>query len=595
MSAPVKDRTRARGEDPTSRSDARSSRLRRALHFDSMAVMRVVVVLFFFVFLVIPLVSLLIVSVTGQPANIIASLFDADVRQTNLERLGDASIATFVDTVTTTRYVNALRNSIVLATGVALISLVVCVPIAYGFARTAMPFKKTLAALCTVPIVVPTFVAAAGFVIMFGRTGWVTYLYQSIGMEGQLFNPSSLLGITLALLFFLFPFALWPMVAAFRVASTEVEGASKNLGARNGMTFMSVTVPLALPGIISAALLIFAIAFSDFGAAIILAPSDLNLIVVSAYREIAGFFNWEGAATLVIVMVAVTGAFFALQRVVLRGRDYGTLTARGGGMELNRNPRTCRILAAYTALVALVPTLALLSVLMQSFATTWGADLLPRGYTLDHYRTVLARSGDSISNSLVLAGATLVLSLFIAVFVTYFVIRRNSGTMDFLSTIPLVIPGIALGIALIQSFNMAPLALTGTATLLVIGYAIRRLPYMLRSTMSSMQAIGGEVEEAAANLGASRLVAMGSVVLPLLAPALLTGSILLFVTVIKETSITVLVAPNTFQPMSYAIFVSLMRGELYSASALSVLLVALVMVLQQLAMKFAPGSSVAEK
>jgi iron(III) transport system permease protein len=576
--------------EPTPTSDG-PGRLRRALQLDSMSIMRVLVLLFFFIFLVIPLLSLLIVSVTGQPANLIASLFNADVRATNVERLQDASLGTFVDTITTSRYVSALRNSIVLASGVALISVVLCLPIAYGFARTAMPFKKTLAALCTTPIVVPTFVAAAGFVIMFGRTGWVTYLWQSVGGQGQVFNPSSLLGITLALLFFLFPFALWPMVAAFRIANTQVEGAAKNLGAHNGMAFMSVTVPLALPGIISAGLLIFAIAFSDFGAAIILAPSDLNLIVVSAYREIAGFFNWAGASALVIVMVAVTGVFFALQRLVLRGRDYGTLTARGAGVELNENPRTCRVLAAYTALVALVPTLALLSVLMQSFATSWGADLLPRGYTLANYQQVLARSGDSVFNSLVLAGAALVLSLFIAVFVTYFVVRRNSSTMDFLSTIPLVIPGIALGIALIQSFNMAPLALTGTATLLVIGYAIRRLPYMLRSTMSSMQAIGGEVEEAATNLGASRLVAMGSVVLPLLAPALMTGSILLFVTVIKETSITVLVAPSDFQPMSYAIFVSLMRGELYSASALSVLLVIIVMILQQLALKFSPGGS----
>ncbi len=563
--------------------------------FDSMSIIYFLIVTFFFIFLVLPLLSLVVVAFTGQPNNIIASLFNAEIRQINLERLSGASIAGFVETATRASYVRALRNSLILASSVAVISFVICVPIAYGFARTAMPFKRTLAAFCTMPIVVPTFVAAAGFTLMFGRGGWVTYLYQAIGREGQLLNPNSMLGITLALLFFLFPFTLWPMVAAFQVADIEVENASKSLGAKEGMTFSTVTAPLALPGLISAALLIFAVAFSDFGAAIILAPPDLNLIVVAAYREIAGFYNWKGAAVLVIVMITVTAAFFGLQRLVSSGRQYGTLTGRTGGVKINRNPRLGRFLAAYTALIALVPALALLSVLLNSFATTWGADLLPRGYTLDNYRLALSRSGDSVLASLILAGSTLVLSLFVAVFVSYFVIRRNSSALDFLSTIPLVIPGIAIGIALIQSFNLAPLALTGTATLLVIGYSLRRLPYMLRSTLGSMQAIGSEVEEAATGLGASRLVAMSSVVLPLLAPALLSGSILLVVTVIKETSITVLVAPNSLQPMSYAIFVSLLRAEVYTASALSMILLGIVLVLQQVALKYAGGGVKADR
>jgi iron(III) transport system permease protein len=123
----------------------------------------------------------------------------------------------------------------------------------------------------------------------------------------------------------------------------------------------------------------------------------------------------------------------------------------------------------------------------------------------------------------------------------------------------------------------------------VIAYAIRRLPYMLRTTSGSMQAVGNEVEEAAQNLGASRLVGLGTTVVPLLAPALLAGSILVFVTVIKETSITVLMAPTEWQPMSYAIFQSLHRGELGSGSALSVVLLVIVVTLQQLAYRFTPG------
>jgi iron(III) transport system permease protein len=174
-------------------------------------------------------------------------------------------------------------------------------------------------------------------------------------------------------------------------------------------------------------------------------------------------------------------------------------------------------------------------------------------------------------------------------FITYFVHRHKSTGLDFLTTIPLIVPGIALGIALIQSFNAAPIMLTGSAFLLVVGYAIRRLPYMLRSTAGSMQAIGNDVEEAASSLGASRFVAVSTVIFPLLAPGLLAGSILVFVTVIKETSLTVLMAPAAWQPMSYRIFEALHRGEIFTASALSVLLVVIVVVLQQIAYRFSGG------
>ena len=155
---------------------------------------------------------------------------------------------------------------------------------------------------------------------------------------------------------------------------------------------------------------------------------------------------------------------------------------------------------------------------------------------------------------------------------------------------PLIVPGIALGIALIQTFNTAPLALYGTGILLVAGYAVRRLPYMLRPAVGAMQAIGSEVEEAARSLGATRFTAVTTTVLPLLRPALSAGGILVFVTVLKETSLTVMVAPPGWAPMSLDIFTNLLRGELYTASAMSVVLLVIVITLQQIAYRFSKDS-----
>ncbi|WP_096186742.1 ABC transporter permease [Evansella halocellulosilytica] len=558
--------------------------------FDSLSLMKFLIGAFFFLFLILPLLSILIVSFTGQPVNILGSLINSDILSTNIERLSNASLEHWANLFGGGVYFSALTNSLSLSLGVSLLVILMCLPIAYGFARTTMPLKKTFAALCTMPIIVPTFISAAGFIIMFGRTGWVTTLYQYLGGDGALFPVYSMTGIVLVQIFFFFPFALWPMVAAFKISDISLEEASQNMGARNWITLLFITFPLAIPGIISSALLIFTVSFSDFGTPIILAPDGLNLIVVEAYREISGFFNWAGASILTVVMVVVAAIFFWLQRLVTKGKDYGTLSGKPKQAKLNDHKIVTTSLAVYTGIIVLVPLLAVLSVLMQSFATTWGADLLPRGFTIDHYRTIFTRSTDNIINSIVLAGGALVLSVIIATFVSYFVVREKAMKLDFLSSLPLIVPGIALGIAYIQTFNTAPLQLTGTAFILIVAYAIRRMPYMIRSTMGTMMAIKSDIEEAAVNLGASKLLAIVTVVGPLMLPGIAAGSILVFVTVIKETSITILMAPSNWAPMSLVVFQNLLRGEIYTASAMAILIIVVVLVLQSIANKLTKNS-----
>jgi iron(III) transport system permease protein len=418
---------------------------------------------------------------------------------------------------------------------------------------------------------------------MFGRAGWVTEIYNLLGGEGMLLNPYSMAGVVMVQVFFFFPYALWPLVAAFKISDISLEEASQNLGAKSWFTFTFVTFPLALPGIISSALLIFTVSFSDFGTPIVLAPKELNLLVVEAYREIAGFFNWGGAAILTVVMVIVAAFFFWLQHLFTKSRNYGSVSGKPKKQKLIENKLLTRVLSGYSFLVVLIPLLAMLSVALQSVATTWGKDLLPNGYTLNHYKTIFSTSMGNIQNSIMLATGALVLSVIIATFVSYFVVRQNSSKLDFMASIPLVVPGIAFGIALIQTFNTAPLQLTGTAVLLIIAYTIRRLPYMVRSTMGAMRAIKQDIEEAAINLGATPLTAAITIVGPLMLPGIAAGSVLVFITVIKEASVSILLAPPEWAPMSLAIFQNILRAEYYSAAAMSIVLIVLVLLLQGVA------------
>ncbi|MFC5604356.1 ABC transporter permease [Sporosarcina koreensis] len=551
--------------------------------FNGLTVVKVLIYVFFGLFMLLPLLSVFVVSFTGEPTNLLGSLTDPGIFNSTVEKFKNISLDNYKRIFSGKGYFSALKNSLMLAFTVTIIIILVCIPLAYGIARTKMPFKKTISALCMIPLIVPTFISAYAFIIMFGRAGWVTQIYNMLGGEGMLLNPYSMAGVVAVQVFFFFPYALWPLVAAFKVSDISLEEASQNLGAKNWFTFIFVTFPLALPGVISSALLIFTVSFSDFGSPIVLAPKELNLLVVEAYREISGFFNWGGAAILTVVMVIVAAFFFYLQHLYTKGKNYGSVSGKPKQQKLIENKLLTRVLSGYSLFVVLVPLLAMLSVALQSVATTWGKDLLPSGYTLKHYKTIFSTSMGNIQNSIMLATGALVLSVIVATFVSYFVVRQNSAKLDFIASIPLVVPGIAFGIALIQTFNTAPLQLTGTAVLLIIAYTIRRLPYMVRSTMGSMRAIKQDIEEAAVNLGATPLTAAITIVGPLMLPGIAAGSVLVFITVIKEASVSILLAPPEWAPMSLAIFQNILRAEYYSAAAMSVILVALVLILQAVA------------
>ncbi|HLS61137.1 MAG TPA: iron ABC transporter permease [Virgibacillus sp.] len=538
---------------------------------------------FFGLFLIIPLLSVFLVSFTDEPINIFGSFISLDTLQITIEQFKNSTLDNYQAILSKGHYFVALKNSVYLSTIVSVIVLLMCIPMAYGIARTKMPFKKIISALCVIPLIVPTFISGYAFIIMFGRSGWVTYIYQALGGEGLFLDPYSLTGIAIVQIFFFFPYALWPMVAAFKISDVSLEEASRSMGSKGWLTFSTVTFPLVIPGILSTALVIFAVSFSDFGTPIILAPTDLNLLVVEAYREISGFFNWGGAAILTVIMIAVAGFVFFLQNYFFKDKNYESVSGKPKQVKLNENKFISALLTMFSGIVVIVPVLAMLTVFLQSIATTWGKDPLPTGYTLEHYKTIFTSSLGNIQNSIILALGALVLSIVIAVFVSYFIVRQNSTVLDFMTTIPLIVPGIAFGIALIQTFNVAPFQLTGTAFILIVAYSIRRLPYMVRSTVGTMKSIKTDIEEAAVSLGASTLTAAITVIGPLMIPGIAAGSILVFITVIKETSVTILMAPADWAPMSLAIFQNILRAEYYSAAAMSIVLVVLVLVLQGIA------------
>lgn len=553
--------------------------LRRWTDFDHLSTLAVLA--FFAVFLFVPFLSILAVSFTGRPVN----LLDGLLGWSHLEELArrfsaEATLKYYVQLFTLSRYSQALINSVVLGLGVSTACVMVSLPIAFALARTRMPARGLIGALCLVPLMIPTFISSSAFILMFGKSGWVTYIARSaFGIE-ELFNVHSPLGVALVQVCFFFPYALLPMLAVFKAMDPTLEEASHLLRARRLFSFLTTTLPLAAPGIGAGALLVFIVSLEDFGTPMILSPRGFPLLIVEAYREMVGYFNWGGASTIAVLLVLLSMLVLLVQRRMLGRTEFRTVSGKPSTREGVADRGINAMLLVYSLLILAIPLLAIYTTAMQSLATTWGSRLLPEGFTLDNYAQVFERSAGAVLNTFLLGGAALAVSLLLAAVIPYLVVRRGRVFLDYLGFLPLALPGTALAIAMILAFNTPPLQLTGTALLLVMAYVIRRLPYALRSTTASIRTIGSDLEEASFLLGAPKFLSLWGVTLPLMLPGILAGGIMVFLTSIREISATILLAPDGWKPMSLVIFEGLLRGEFYTSSAISMILIAVVMTIQ---------------
>jgi len=561
-----------------SAATGKKRRLLRWFNFDNGSTL--VIGGIFLLFLILPYLSILIVSVTGKPVAVLDLFMGPEKAQALLSGVREAaSLKYWQELFSLPRYFRALQNSTVLGVTVSACAVLLALPIAWALARTAMPFKRTIGLLCIVPLMVPTFISSFAFILMFGRTGWVNQLFAALGIE-QLVNIHSPFGVGLVQVFFFFPYALLPMIAVFKAMDASLEEASYMLGARRFFSFVTTTVPLAAPGIWAGALLVFIVSIEDFGTPMILSPRRYPLLIVEAYREMVGYFNWGGAAVIAVMLVLFSAFLLMVQRWMLRNNQSRTVTGKPNDRGLIADRRICWGLLLYSLAVLSVPLAAIYSTAMQSFATHWGADMLPDGFTLDNYRHVYERSAGAIVNSFLLGGAALAISIVIATVIPYLVLRVGRTWLDYLGFLPLALPGTALAIALILTFNTPPLQMTGTAFILIMAYVIRRMPYALRSTSASIRTISPDIEGAALVHGASKFLSLASVTVPLMLPGIIAGAMMVFLTSVREISATIMLSPESWKPMSLAIFEGLLRGEFYTSSAISMILIVIVILVQ---------------
>jgi iron(III) transport system permease protein len=476
------------------------------------------------------------------------------------------------------RHVQALINTLVMATGVSILAGLFAVPLAWATVRTDMPGKTFVRLGVLAAFITPPYLGAVGWILLAGpNAGWLNKLWMAAtGADAGLVNIFSLGGLILImagnLYFFIFVFTS----TSLELISSEMEDAANMLGANALKTAFKVTLPLVYPSILGGLIIVFLQAIALFGVpALIAIPARYPVVTTQLWQFFESPVRAEVAAAYALPLLGITLALLGLQRVLLARRGFATIGGKGGERRVVRLGIWRWPMFFYALVVLALSVLMPLVVLIQaSLSKAWGRGFAWDNLTLQNFKFVLfdhAQAQKAIVNSVVFAGIAAIASLALALCIAYMVKRRVApgvNILAFLCMTPFVIPGLVLAIGFYAAYTTPPLSLAGTATIVILAFTTRLLPIAYQNAAAGISSIHPEMEEAVRILGGSRATAIRRVVAPLLKRSLVGAWILVFIPACQELSTAIfLTGPNT-RVMSMVMLDFSEEGRLEQLSAL---------------------------
>ncbi len=487
---------------------------------------------------------------------------------------GAVTFANYLQIFASKYYVNSIGNSMIAAALATVGAALIGTPLAFCLARVDLPGKTALLTLATLPLVLPSFVAAYALVLLFGHAGIITTGLRAIGIPiGSIYG---LTGITIVFSLTLYPYVLMPAIAAFKAIDISIEEAARNLGGSRMHAFRTVLLPVAMPAVLAGALLVFIEALENFGVPVVLAE-DRPFLAVDIFKLFAGEAdnNPAAAGALSVLLIASTAIVLLVQRRYLNRRRFAT-NARSIPPPLPLSPGWRAVATAFswgTVLLSLFPFLAVLFISFLKFrgpVLTWQL-----GFS--NYSMLLAGSYQPLYNTLMLATVTALVATLLGAPIGYIVTRHRGGlssVLDVIGMVPFAVSGTVLAIGLIIAFNSGFLTLTGGWLILVIAYVVRKLPFSIRSASAIVHQIEPSLEEASINLGVSPFWTFVTMTVPLMASGLVGGMILVWITAASELSSTIVLYTSRWSTMTVRMYQFLEGGEgAGSASAAAAILI----------------------
>ena len=480
----------------------------------------------------------------------------------------------------------ALVNSVGVSLGTVALGGAVGTGLAWALWRYELPLGKTLGAVAALPLALPPLVGVLAFLFLYGESGMLPRALQlALGLEDVPFAFGGVAAVLLVHVYVFYVYFYLFVGAALRGLDASLLDASADLGAGAWTTFRRVVLPLLRPALVGASLLVFMLSMASFTAPLLFAEGD-PFLTTQIYQ-----FKTNGALDRAAAVSVVLTGICLLFLAGAEARGLASRTASGKGVGRSPGPLRgpARVVAGVLVGVALVVVLLpVATVVLLSFVAegTWTTQVLPDTFTLDNY-AALATEPDvlaPITSSLWMAALATAANVVFGVGVALVVVKGavpGRGLLRALSLLPFAVPGTVMALGLLVAFD-EPTALAGgavligTVWLLPLAYFVRHIPLVVRAAQAALEGFDDRLAEASADLGAAPRTTFRRVVLPAIAPGVIAGALLTFVTALGEFVASIMLYVYANRPIAVEVFAQLRIFEFGQAAAYSVLLMALV-------------------
>ncbi len=499
---------------------------------------------------------------------------------------GAFGFGNYIESFTSSGNLEVIWNTILLGTITSVVSLVIGFFFAYVSVYIKIKGKKVFDFIAMLPIISPPFVVALSAIMLFGRQGLITN--KMLGLKS--FEIYGFHGLVLVQVLSFFPIAYMMLVGLLQMIDPSVEEASRSLGASRFKVFTTVTLPLMVPGLANAFLLVFIQSIADYANPFVIG-GKFTTIAVKIFQEGVGNYELGVATALSIILLSLSITMFTIQRYYINKKSYVTVTGKvSRERELIDNKKavvpTAIILIILTSFVIAMYILIPLS----SFTEIFG---IRNNFTLKHYQEIFRfknRVAPIIATTNLSLIATFAASIF-SMIIAFLIVRRNfpgKTFIEFTTIMALAIPGTIIGIGYAISYNkvytipftkitLIP-TLTGTSFIIIMAFIIRSLPVGVRSGMSALNQIDPSIEEASTILGASSRQTFFKVTIPMIREAFLSGLIYSFARSMTLVSTVVFLISAKWKLLTPEIMNHIDQGRIGMAAAYCTILIVIVSV-----------------
>ena len=497
----------------------------------------------------------------------------------------------YVEVFSNAAFLTAIWNTVIVSFWVGLISVIIGSLLAWLVTRTDLPWKKTVRALVMASFVTPPFLGAFAWTLLAGpNAGLLNQFYRTLtGSEQALLNIFTMPGLIFVMAIYSFPYVFSMIANVCELIPSDLEDAAVILGAKKLQIARTITLPLALPALVSGFIVAFLHSLSLFGAPAILGlPAGIHTITTQIWT----FFQYpprlDLAAAFSVPLLLATMLLLALQKKILGKKGFSTVGGKGGQRRLIRlGWGKIPLLMLVLAILSLSVFLPYWILVKAALSKAWAVPLDWGNFTLDNFKFAFFQYGDTqlaIFNTFKLGILTASVGTVVATLIAYITQRdllRGARFLTFFALAPLVIPGIVLAVGLFVAYTRPPLVLYGTIWILFIAYLTKEMPIGFSQAQSTFKTIHPELEDASRIIGANRLMSLKDVTAPLARSGLIAAWCFIFIGVIRELSASILLFTPMSKVVSVVIFDLKEEGQIGVISVLGIamLLVSFVIIL----------------